>query len=146
MSTITCERGDILLISVPIGEEMRMRLRPVLAMRECRAPDPIVSVVPITPDPMVDCNSILVPLGSFESARMGLITSAYLNTVEEVPVAREYLVERIGKCPHRLLSQFLGMYRSCPSLGGRSSRSLVDRAGFSNARAAPNRQSLKNPA
>lgn len=146
MSTITCERGDILLISVPIGEELRMRLRPVLTMRESRAPDSFVSVVPITPDPMVDCNSILVPLGSFESARMGLVTSAYLNTVEEVPVARRYLVDRIGKCPHRLLSQFLGMYRGCPGFGGRSPRSLVDRAAFSNARAAPNRQPLKNPA
>lgn len=146
MSTITCERGDILLISVPIGEEMRMRLRPVLAMRESRAPDPFVSVVPITPDPMVDCNSILVPLGSFESARMGLVTSAYLNTVEEAPIARRYFVDRIGKCPHRLLSQFLGMYRSCPGFGGRSPLSFVERTGFSNARAAPNRQSLKNPA
>ncbi len=146
MSTITCERGDILLISVPIGEELRMRLRPVLTMRESRAPDSFVSVVPITPDPMVDCNSILVPLGSFESARMGLVTSAYLNTVEEVPVARRYLVDRIGKCPHRLLRQFLGMYRSGEGFGERTPLFRVERAGYSNARSAPDRQSIKSPA
>lgn len=146
MSTITCERGDILLISVPIGEERWMRLRPVLTMRESRAPDAFVSVVPITPDPMVDCNSILVPLGSFESARMGLVTSAYLNTAEEVNIARRYLVDRIGKCPHRLLRQFLGMYRSRQGFGERTPLFLLERTGFSNERIASDRQSIKNPA
>ena len=144
MSTITCERGDILLISVPIGEELRMRLRPVLTMRESARPIPSYPS-PITPDPMVT-EFHLVPLGSFESARMGTVTSAYLNTVEEVPVARRYLVDRIGKCPHRLLRQFLGMYRSGEGFGERTPVFRVERAGYSNARSAPDRQSIKSPA
>ena len=125
MSTITCERGDVLLILVPIGDKLRMRKRPVLTLRESSPLDLTISVVPITPDPMVDCNAILVPLGSFESARMGLLTAAYLNTVEEISVSRRFLVRKIGKCPHRLLHQFLRMYRSIPGPREWSGRSLA---------------------
>ncbi len=128
MSTTACERGDILLISVPIGEEMQMRLRPVLAARKSESVDSHVYIVPLTADPMVECNSILVPLGSFESARMGLVSSAYLNTVEEIPVPRQALIAKIGRCPHRLLHQFLGMYRSAKSRSGCSGLSLVERS------------------
>lgn len=146
MSTITCERGDILLISVPIGDEMQMRLRPVLAMQKGDPLDPHLSVVPLTPDPMVDCNSILVPLGSFESARMGLVTNAYLNTVEEVPIARQFLAEKIGKCPHRLLHQFLGMYGSTRGSRGRAGLSLVEQAALPGVRTPQRPLPLKSSA
>ncbi|MDZ7638293.1 MAG: hypothetical protein U5J83_08610 [Bryobacterales bacterium] len=128
MSTITCERGDILLINVPIGEDLLMRLRPAMAMHDCSPLDPLVSIVPLTADPMVNCNSVLVPLGSFESARMGLVTSAYLNTVDEIAVPRQFLVQKIGRCPYRMLSQFLGMYRSSLGFSHPAGLSLTEQA------------------
>lgn len=111
MSTTTFERGDILLLNVPLGEQLEMAVRPVMVLQDCSAFDARVAIVPITPDPMVDCNSMLIPLGCFESARMGLITNAYLNAAEEILAPRQFVVRRIGKCPYRLLSEFLKTYR-----------------------------------
>ena len=146
MSTITCERGDILLINVPIGEDLQMHLRPALAMHDCSSLDPLVSIVPLTADPMVNCNSILVPLGSFESARMGLVTSAYLNTVDEIQIARQFLVEQIGKCPYRMLNQFLGMYRSTLGFSHPCGLSLVEQAAKIETGRLPRTQLFRNSA
>lgn len=111
MSTTTFERGDTLLLNVPLNDGLEMSLRPVMLMQDCTSQDPWISVVPITPDPMVDCNSILILLGSFESARMGFLTNAYLNATEEILVPRQFIYEKIGKCPYRLLNDFLKTYR-----------------------------------
>lgn len=125
MSTTTYERGDILLLNVPLGENLEMRVRPVMAMHDCSKLDPHIAIVPITPDPMVGCNALLIPLGSFESARMGLVTNAYLNTVEEVLVDRHFVVESIGRCPYRTLNQFLKMYRSGLGFAGSQTASIT---------------------
>lgn len=120
MSTTTYERGDTLLLNVPLTHSLEMSLRPVMLMQDCTSLDPWVSVVPITPDPMVDCNSMLIPLGSFESARMGFLTNAYLNATEEILVPRQFICERIGKCPYRLLNDFLKTYRQSLGYNGRA--------------------------
>lgn len=146
MSTITCERGDILLINVPFDDDLHMHLRPVLAMHDCSSLDPLVSIVPVTADPMVNCNSILVPLGSFESARMGLATSAYLNSVDEIQIARQFLVDKIGKCPYRTLNQFLSMYRSGLGFTRPSGLSLVEQAASANKGALPASPLFRNSA
>jgi hypothetical protein len=111
VSTTIYERGDTLLLNVPLDNSLEMSLRPVMLMQDCTSLDPWVSVVPITPDPMVDCNSMLIPLGSFESARMGFLTNVYLNATEEILVPRQFICEKIGKCPYRLMNDFLKSYR-----------------------------------
>lgn len=73
--------------------------------------DPAVSVVPITPDPVHLSPSILVQEGSFEAARLGLVTSGYLNACTEVAVNRQFIGRKIGKCPWRLMEEFLVLQR-----------------------------------
>jgi hypothetical protein len=121
VSTTIYERGDTLLLNVPLNNSLEMSLRPVMLMQDCTSLDPWVSVVPITPDPMVDCNSMLIPLGSFESARMGFLTNAYLNATEEILVPRQFICEKIGKCPYRLLNDFLKTYRHSLGYNARAS-------------------------
>jgi hypothetical protein len=121
VSTTTYERGDTLLLNVPLNNSLEMSLRPVMLMQDCTSLDPWVSVVPITPDPMVDCNSMLIPLGSFESARMGFLTNVYLNATEEILVPRQFICQKIGKCPYRLMNDFLKTYRQGLGYSSRAS-------------------------
>lgn len=101
------ERGDIALISYPSADSRSMHLRPVMVLHAASAGDAGISVVPITPDPAHLCPSILVTEGSFEAARMGLVTSGYLNACSGVVVDRQFMNRKIGRCPWKLLNEFL---------------------------------------
>lgn len=103
------DRGDTVLISYPDAEGIEMHLRPALVLNHVLATDATLAVVPITSDPMHMSPAILVQEGSFEAARLGLITSGYLNACSEVVIDRQFVNRKIGKCPWRLLQQFLAI-------------------------------------
>jgi len=115
----TYEFGDVVLVRVPTSENLTLHARPAMVIeppvskRNMRCQD-TMTVIPITPDPIVDCGSMLVAKGSFESARMGLITSAYLNAVRPQITPLDFVKLRIGRCPIRLLEDFVAMYRDAP--------------------------------
>ncbi|MCW5964530.1 MAG: hypothetical protein KIT83_10875 [Bryobacterales bacterium] len=103
----TFDRGDTVLISYPDEDGGGMHLRPALVLHNVLPNDSVIAVVPITPDPVHLSPSIFVQEGSFEAARLGLITSGYLNACSEVVVDRKFVNRKIGKCPWRLMQEFL---------------------------------------
>lgn len=112
MSTTIYDRGDTVLISYPTAQGDRLHLRPALVLHTAQSTDTAIAVVPITPDPVHLSPSILIVEGSFEAARMGLVTSGYLNACPGVVVDKQFVSRRIGRCPWRLLGEFLMMQRS----------------------------------
>jgi hypothetical protein len=124
MSTTTSkpvryERGDVLLITYPDKDETVVHRRPVMVLAHDSPGAATVSVVPISPDPMENTPSLLVTEGSFEAARLGLLTSGYLNACQAISVPIEAVTRRIGQCPWRLLQEFLALHR----------RPVIDRVG-----------------
>lgn len=107
----TFDRGDTVLVSFPNEEGTVIHQRPAMVLHQVSSADPAVSVVPITPDPIHLSPSILVQEGSFEAARLGLVTSGYLNASGEVTVDRQFIGRKIGRCPWRLMHEFLVLQR-----------------------------------
>ncbi len=111
MSTTIFDRGDTVLVSYPAAQGETVHQRPAMVLHNVLAKDNAVALVPITPDPIHLSPSILVQQGSYEAARLGLITSGYLNACTEVVVDRKHVQRRIGKCPWRLMEEFLALQR-----------------------------------
>lgn len=103
--------GDVVLISYPNEDTSMLHQRPAMVVHSAQLSDAAVAVVPITPDPVNMSSSLYVAQGSFEAARMGLITGAYLNACSEIIVDRQFLSGCIGRCPWRLLTEFLALQR-----------------------------------
>jgi len=124
MSTTTSkpvryDRGDVLLISYPSKDGGVVHHRPVMVLSHDSPGAATVSVVPISPDPMENTPALLVTEGSFEAARLGLLTSGYLNACQTISVPLDAVTRRIGQCPWRLLQEFIGLH----------SRPVIDRVG-----------------
>jgi len=108
---IIFERGDTVLVSYPSKDGATLHLRPAMIFHNVSANDVAVSVVPITPDPIHLSPSLFVAEGSFEAARLGLVTAGYLNACSEVVVDRQFVNRKIGRCPWRMLNEFLSLQR-----------------------------------
>lgn len=106
------ERGDIVLLSYPINDALEMHLRPAMVVQDAHAHDAAVAVVPITAAPSETYLTLHLPLGSFEAARFGLMTSGYLTACEEIAVERDFVRRKIGRCPWQMLQEFVGMTRA----------------------------------
>jgi hypothetical protein len=106
------ERGDIVLLSYPVNDALEMHLRPAMVVQDAHAHDAGIALVPITAEPSDTYLTLHLPLGSFEAARFGLMTSGYLTACEEVVVEREFIRRKIGRCPWQMLQEFVGMMRA----------------------------------
>jgi hypothetical protein len=106
------ERGDIVLLSYPINDALEMHLRPAMVVQDAHPNDAGIAIVPITAEPSDTYLTLHLPLGSFEAARFGLMTSAYLTACEEVVVEREFVRRKIGRCPWQMLNEFIAMMRA----------------------------------
>lgn len=107
----TFERGDIILISYPVNDELEMHLRPVMVVQSVHPSDAGIAVVPISPEPSETYLTLHLPHGSFEAARFGLMSAGYITACEEVVVDRHFVVKRLGCCPWQMLGDFMEMMR-----------------------------------
>ena len=97
MPTISYNPGDVLLLRMPVGEDGQCHARPVMVARESKPGENNIFVVPLTHDPINDCNTIMIGMGTYEFARMGLVTAAYLNALPPIETPANLVLHRIGK-------------------------------------------------
>jgi mRNA-degrading endonuclease toxin of MazEF toxin-antitoxin module len=105
------DRGDVLLVNYASKDEQGLHHRPVMVISHDSPGAEHVFVVPISPDPMENTPALLVTEGSFEAARMGLLTNGYLNACEVIEVPLAAVTRRVGQCPWRLLQEFQALHR-----------------------------------
>jgi hypothetical protein len=105
------DRGDIILISYPVNDELEMHLRPAMVIQSAHASDLGIAVVPIGAEPSARYQSIHLQPGTFEAARCGLVDTGYLIACPEIVVDRSFVIRSIGRCPWQTLGEFLELMR-----------------------------------
>ena len=71
-----------------------------------------MAVIPLTPLEGEPGTSFAIERGSFEAARMGLISSLWLQIQSSFDVPLELVEKRIGQCPYGLLEKALQKRRN----------------------------------
>lgn len=118
------ERGDIVLLSYPVNDELEIHLRPAMVIYDVHPSDAGVAVVPISPEPSEGYLTLYLAQGAYETARFGLLNSGYLTACPEIVVERAFVARKIGRCPWQMLNQFFGMQRQriVPSIASREAQ------------------------
>lgn len=105
------DRGDIILISYPVNDDLEMHLRPAMVVQTAHPSDSGIAVVPIGAEASAEYRAIRLLPGSFEAARCGLIGLGYLIACEEIVVDRQFVMRKLGRCPWQTLGEFMEMRR-----------------------------------
>lgn len=111
------KRGDVILVAVP-GDPNdksgtpKTTLRPAVVLHPAGMGDAAVSVMPLVPVSHAPEGAIAIQRGSYEAARMGLVTDAALAMHTTFDVPKQLAVKTIGRCPYELLDEALRRRRS----------------------------------
>ncbi|MDZ7639014.1 MAG: type II toxin-antitoxin system PemK/MazF family toxin [Bryobacterales bacterium] len=104
-------RGDVVLVLFPTPSGGTARQRPAVVLHNTEAADTAISVVALSPRKPSDGQAFLIERGSFESARMGLVSSLWLDAQQAFDVPAGLLLRQIGKCPYELLDKAIRVRR-----------------------------------
>jgi mRNA-degrading endonuclease toxin of MazEF toxin-antitoxin module len=96
-------RGDVVLVLLAETGGERAKQRPAVVLHNVEDADTAVSVVPLTPQRAVDGEALAIERGSFEAARMGLVSTLWLDVQQSFDVPAGLVVRKIGQCPYGLL-------------------------------------------
>lgn len=104
-------RGDVVLLLFPEASGEHARQRPAVVLHNAEVADTAISVVALTPQDDGDVPAIPIERGSFESARMGLVSTLWLNIQQAFDVPSGLVVRKIGQCPYGLLDKAIKLRR-----------------------------------
>jgi hypothetical protein len=107
-----CKRGDVVLVRVPREDCVKASLRPAVVLHPGDPSDTGIGLLPLVPAEAAGDRAIDVLRGSFEAARMGLVTSVCLDPDLTMDYPRELVVKVIGRCPYVLLNEVIRRRRS----------------------------------
>lgn len=102
-SGVSCRRGDVVLVLLPETGGERAKQRPAVVLHNTEDADTAVSVVPLTPRKAEGGDALAIARGSFEAARMGVVSTLWLDVQQSFDVPSGLVVRKIGQCPYGLL-------------------------------------------
>lgn len=106
------KRGDVVLVRVPDSAGVGAALRPAVVLHPGLESDLGFSVFPLLPISDAGQNAIEIVRGSFESARMGLVTTLALDPDNALDLPKTLVSKVIGRCPYVLLDEAMRRRRS----------------------------------
>jgi mRNA-degrading endonuclease toxin of MazEF toxin-antitoxin module len=102
-AAVSFRRGDVVLVLLAETGGERAKQRPAVVLHNTEDADTAVSVVPLTPRKAEDGEALAIERGSFEAARMGLVSTLWLDVQQSFDVPAGLVVRKIGQCPYGLL-------------------------------------------
>ncbi len=121
----TYRRGDVVLVRIPEDPGTAPMLRPAVVLHPELDSDLGVSLLPLVPLSSAGPHAIPIERASFESARMGLVTTLALDPDISVDLPRSQVARSIGRCPYELLNELMRRRRSPLASAVRDSQPIV---------------------
>lgn len=108
----TFKRGQVVLVQLPLQDADKAALRPAVVLHPGFDSDLGLTVLPLLPQDAAGPSAFVVKQGTYEAARMGIVSTLCLDPWLSVDLPRALITRVIGRCPYQMLDEILRLRRS----------------------------------